>query len=629
MAKVSNFSPLPECREKCFIANNVKFSFEFKIVIEGLALTMIRKNLNVLFLPFLISFVLLGGKTPLTFLPVFIAALTAAAVLLRRPQNRPVPVDVTLAFFGFFVWCWTGLLTGAPLDLFLFGISKTFLCMLVGVLACCNWSEASEKQFENLLVAFGTVETISILFAGVRGRGPQFAGVLGNSLHTGILLPITLAVLLVRIARATDPRQRAGWALWSLCVFAAIFYVRSRTGSIAAALLVFYFYPKKCLQLALASFLFLIAFMAVRGKDFWLDLELDSLGLQSTLGRVTVWRTAIAAIANKPFMGFGVGNFESAYQQFQYPANYGLHYSFSTIFAHNGFLQVATETGIPGALILFGGFLLLIKKSWSILFRERLLFSILLVFFLTSLINYSLFLPFNAMIFSIAIGFLAAKSPKSSEPHIRIREIVTVLAVAASALLIFLSSLFVSTFFERRGRIEMAARLCPVRSDAWYQIALKKIEKGENPLTELNRSLVWNDQIGFTWQRKALVLVTYHPEETALIDECFAKARKLQPHHAPFYVQEGLYRVGKGQYEAARELISKAAELEPDAPVPHKALALLYRRQRNDEEAEKQRAIADSLTEKIQALENDPVHKYVYRELFSSNYARFLLDQEF
>src|ERR1044071_9596762 len=88
----------------------------------------------VLLTPIALAYLLRGGKTGPTFLPVFFLAGVLFHLIAHRPQARLVPTSILWPFGLFLVWSLTALLSGPPVDIFLFYFSRAFLYNLVGVL---------------------------------------------------------------------------------------------------------------------------------------------------------------------------------------------------------------------------------------------------------------------------------------------------------------------------------------------------------------------------------------------------------------------------------------------------------------------------------------------------------------
>lgn len=69
--------------------------------------------------------------------------------------------------------------------------------------------------------------------------------------------------------------------------------------------------------------------------------------------RLAMWKTALKAIADYPLTGYGLGNFELAYQRHAFPViEDWVQFSRTTAFAHNEYLQMAVELGIPALAFL-------------------------------------------------------------------------------------------------------------------------------------------------------------------------------------------------------------------------------------------------------------------------------------
>ncbi|MDR3559467.1 MAG: O-antigen ligase family protein, partial [Candidatus Pacebacteria bacterium] len=77
----------------------------------------------------------------------------------------------------------------------------------------------------------------------------------------------------------------------------------------------------------------------------------------SNAGRLSMWETAERIILTKPFLGVGIGNFSLAVDP---NVNYR-----NSIYAHNTYLDVAVETGVPNALIWAGILLTAFLGLWK------------------------------------------------------------------------------------------------------------------------------------------------------------------------------------------------------------------------------------------------------------------------
>ena len=96
---------------------------------------------------------------------------------------------------------------------------------------------------------------------------------------------------------------------------------------------------------ALAAKTVLPRLLAARGAD-------DN----STMFRVYLWRGTIKMIEARPVFGFGPGAFAGSYPQFA-PAG-------TARSAHQSWLQIAAESGVPALLLLAATFALAIRNGW-------------------------------------------------------------------------------------------------------------------------------------------------------------------------------------------------------------------------------------------------------------------------
>ncbi len=592
-------------------------------------MTWSLKRTPLLLTPLALAYASHGAKTGLS---LFVVSLLTMALCLRGNQTRAVrsvPAKPLIWLAVFFGWCWTGPLMGAPLDSYLMAYSRLILYAISGLLIFQFSDDSTLSKFEELLIGLGVMEAIFIGAAKIQGHDVQIGGYLKNSIHSGLLLPISMVVALEKGNRF----DKRGWGtalLWGAVFFMgwSLFEIRSRAGLLSFAAALLYLYPRKFISIGFGAALFFLAWGLYRGRLFIFNLELDAFNFKSTLGRLNIWSTALRAIASRPIFGFGLGNFETGYLLFQQPSREFLHFGKSTIFAHNIFLQVASETGLVGAGLFLTTLAMMLKKAYRLVWKERTLFSILIVFFITGLFNYVMFLPFSGFVAVAAIALLAAKNLSPNEAPSKKGVVRQGPWIALIPVLIFLASHAASEVFQKKGRWESAARACPIRAEAWYALALENLSQGRDALPWLNQALYWNPTNGFTWQRRALVLAAFYPTERQEILRSFKQAQTHSPFHAPFYLQEGFYRLSTEPGPVAVELFQHAAALEPMAPLPHYGLGLAYAGIKERKAAKEELETARVLKRQQATLENEPQFGYLYKDLFSSAYAQFLFGVE-
>ena len=135
-------------------------------------------------------------------------------------------------------------------------------------------------------------------------------------------------------------------------------------------------------------------------------------------GRMVHNRAVLPIIKEYLLLGTGLGTFEYVYPRYQpaYPPGYRRE-------LHNDWLQLMVETGIVGFLIVFIGFILLMKSFVALWWKRKDPFAVglgigcigaILTSAIHSLFDFSLHIPANAITLAavVAIGFLALHSKK-------------------------------------------------------------------------------------------------------------------------------------------------------------------------------------------------------------------------
>jgi O-antigen ligase len=147
-----------------------------------------------------------------------------------------------------------------------------------------------------------------------------------------------------------------------------------------------------------------------------------SLGGQS---RISMWRDALPLIKDHPLLGAGLGTFPIAYTSGQtaFLGQFVNH-------AHNDYLEIASDLGIPAALILFGSILFVLARAIrSFLSDERDFERIvalgcvgsIVAILLHSFADFNLYIPANALLFSAILGL--AVSVRGPSAHARSTQI--------------------------------------------------------------------------------------------------------------------------------------------------------------------------------------------------------------
>jgi O-antigen ligase len=137
----------------------------------------------------------------------------------------------------------------------------------------------------------------------------------------------------------------------------------------------------------------------------------QDVGNEYSLGgpsRMSIWRDALPLIQHHPWLGTGLGTFPMAYTSGQtaFLAQFVNH-------AHNDYLELAADFGIPTAFILFATiFLILARAVRTFLLSgrdfERVIalgcVGSIVAILLHSFADFNLYIPANALLFSAILG---------------------------------------------------------------------------------------------------------------------------------------------------------------------------------------------------------------------------------
>jgi tetratricopeptide (TPR) repeat protein len=273
--------------------------------------------------------------------------------------------------------------------------------------------------------------------------------------------------------------------------------------------------------------------------------------VESAQGRFEFWEGAVRIFSSYPLLGSGLGTFSQVYNQFQ-P---GRWYS---RFAHNIYLEVASETGVLGLiafLSLILGIIFLVRDDE----KKPFFLASLSGFLLHNFLDYDL----NLSVVGIAFFLLAGLNTKEGKIF-SFREANLLFPVFASLLVLLF---FLSNFFQEAG--------INLLNSNNRNAGVKYLEVATllNPLSA--RGHVW--------------LAHGYLNNSEFIN-AFREAKKAV-FYAPFNSSSweilGLIEEVKGDLEKAETAYKRARDLSPKNPYYHRALGEFYLRHKKYEEAEK------------------------------------------
>jgi O-antigen ligase len=262
-----------------------------------------------------------------------------------------------------------------------------------------------------------------------------------------MILPFGVALILYEYGklRGNDPQsaaslkamvQRRSFLKFVLCLcisvvlFVALIFSRSRMGILAASasILIMFGFAVISRRQGKASLVFFAVFAVLSlGLAIWIGpgpivSRFENVGQEySSLdqSRLSIWRDAVKLIERHPVFGTGLGTFPVAFTSVQtaFLGQFVNH-------AHNDYLELASDVGVPAALMLFATFVFILARATRVFLRAAGNFDraialgcvgSIVAILLHSLTDFNLYMPANALVFSAVLGLAISSRRQSLE----------------------------------------------------------------------------------------------------------------------------------------------------------------------------------------------------------------------
>lgn len=253
--------------------------------------------------------------------------------------------------------------------------------------------------------------------------GLRLVGAFGDFGRMSAYLILIIPVFSMRFwseFRSANNRTKSLWALFlALAGLALLYLTRCRGPIVALALSVtcLFVYKRWFKALGICAVLFFVLFaLTPRGMIIHLDAESKE---QSLVERVELWKRATDVIKAKPWLGTGINTYNVAHEKYDTNKNWRVR----GYYAHNGYLQLAAEIGIPGIFFLLLFLLLFFRRGLKVASAirgspeelEQLgILTGLLAFLIYALADTNLQSPQSLMSFWFLAGVLLAKQSNHS-----------------------------------------------------------------------------------------------------------------------------------------------------------------------------------------------------------------------
>jgi len=229
-----------------------------------------------------------------------------------------------------------------------------------------------------------------------------------------LVIPVTIGMLFSRRLQSLGYRLAVVAAL--MIMLTVFIFVQSRGGwiSLAIALMVMNIVLIKEGRLKKKSLFVFLFILGLIFSFFYFNRDEVSQRIEtltdtrdlSLQTRLEIWQGAVKMVRDNPLIGVGIGAFDYGFSQYR-PEGFDAR----AVNAHNEYLNVASEMGIPASLIMFWIFIIVIaaglkKKHFS---PRRLGCAIgILSLALHGLIDFNFHIPANMLLFSVYAGLIMA-----------------------------------------------------------------------------------------------------------------------------------------------------------------------------------------------------------------------------
>ncbi len=327
---------------------------------------------------------------------------------------------------------------------------------------------------------------------------------------------------------------------------------------------------RKCLAI-LAGLALLAALGIIHG---WTTVRFKlTYGDPLRADRLHIWWIALQAIGQHPFAGYGMGNFELAYRQFAFPVNEDLvRYARSTRFAHNDYLQIAAELGLPFAAVLFSGLGWVLSRPVRLdCPLDRPAQAALLTMATGAIFNPVIAMPFLAIFIVILAAMVmqgrqaaAGKSPVFSV-ELRGKRVSGTIHKASFALtMICLFWIGIRSVWSSRADWHWIVAFNPTDAQAWHELGFSNTDPLSSVKYARNAARWGPNQLYYHEAYATALEISGDPKNMAAALKELLRAIQLSPSRAVDYLAVGRLLFRSTKPSLALPWFERARKIEPN-----------------------------------------------------------------
>ena len=278
----------------------------------------------------------------------------------------------------------------------------------------------------------------------------HFAGFLEMILPFAVVLALRWARLLFqntsrrtatirKIASRTELLSLVFWLFLAAVLFVALVLSRSRMGTISALVSVVAILAldgTASMRAHTRAAVTVLFFLGVLGLVVWIGIDpvmsrFETLGQEYNFNgqnRISIWRDTLGLIRHHPLLGTGLGSFSTVYPSVQ---TVFLHLLVEH--AHCDYLEVASELGLPGAILVFGSIFWVLARTGGQYKKAEESFDkavslgcigSIAAILVHSLADFNLYIPANALVFTVILALAwshvhAGETPERAATSVR------------------------------------------------------------------------------------------------------------------------------------------------------------------------------------------------------------------